>query len=112
MSASKEKRATIFHKTKGKCAYCGCKINPVAFTIDHVIPRSAGGTNHTDNLLPACKSCNLAKGSGSIEQLRIRCKFVAKFEKKTSRDVIEFCIENNLIDSLNLPEHKFYFEVM
>jgi len=112
MPISKSKRTAIFNKTGGKCAYCGCKINQYTFTIDHVTPRSYGGTNAYENLLPACKSCNSSKAQGSVEWLRIRNKFIAKFERKVSKDVIDFCIENELMEQLNLPDHKFYFEVM
>lgn len=46
------------------CAYCNDR--PIFLTIDHVTPRSQGGTNHPNNLLPACKSCNESKGSRSL----------------------------------------------
>ena len=46
------------------CAYCGDL--PIFLTIDHVIPRSQGGTNEPNNLLPACKNCNESKGSKSL----------------------------------------------
>jgi len=42
------------------CHYCG---KEPAGTIDHVIPVSQGGTNHPDNLVPACAACNYSKGS-------------------------------------------------
>lgn len=46
------------------CAYCGLKTD--LLTIDHIVPRSQGGTNDPSNLLPACKSCNESKGSRSL----------------------------------------------
>lgn len=42
----------------GPCAYCG-DLNPTQ--VDHVIPRSRGGTSDRGNLAPACRSCNLEK---------------------------------------------------
>ena len=39
------------------CHYCGGK----ATTRDHVVPRSRGGTNKPQNLVPACEPCNKAK---------------------------------------------------
>ena len=39
------------------CAYCG----ESAQTIDHVVPRSAGGEDAAPNLVPACRACNLLK---------------------------------------------------
>lgn len=44
----------------GCCAYCG-KLNPA--TLDHVIPRSAGGPTTKNNLIAACGDCNILKGS-------------------------------------------------
>lgn len=44
------------------CAYCGCetdKDNPLH--IDHMIPLSKGGQHIIDNLIPACRRCNLIK---------------------------------------------------
>ena len=49
------------------CVYCGVKLDRENRTQDHVIPRCRGG-NHMgrDNLEPACKSCNWAKGDKSL----------------------------------------------
>ena len=33
------------------------------FTLDHVVPRCAGGPDTLDNLLPACSKCNNRKGT-------------------------------------------------
>lgn len=44
------------------CAYCGCQTdenNPLH--IDHMIPLSKGGQHLIENLLPACRRCNLKK---------------------------------------------------
>jgi 5-methylcytosine-specific restriction endonuclease McrA len=48
-----------------RCVYCGSKDN---LTIDHVRPRSKGGKTTADNCVTACRSCNQAKGSMSIEE--------------------------------------------
>ena len=37
-------------------------------SLDHVIPRSKGGTNRLSNLVLACCECNQAKGSLSVEE--------------------------------------------
>ena len=34
----------------------------VALEIDHIIPRSAGGTNALENITTACVDCNVGKG--------------------------------------------------
>lgn len=44
------------------CAYC----NLPATTIDHIIPRSAGGTDSAYNYTPACVACNQEKRSAKL----------------------------------------------
>lgn len=39
--------------------------DPMAWTLDHIIPINVGGTNRRDNLQPAHRSCNGAKGDGT-----------------------------------------------
>jgi 5-methylcytosine-specific restriction endonuclease McrA len=46
------------------CAYC----DKFADTIDHIKPLKFGGTNHLDNLNPACRNCNASKGSKNIQE--------------------------------------------
>lgn len=46
------------------CAYCGEPVESGAnLHWDHVLPLTLGGANHVDNVVPACSSCNLRKGS-------------------------------------------------
>ena len=42
-----------------RCAYCDAA-GPLA--IDHLIPRAAGGTDDSHNLVRACQTCNSSKG--------------------------------------------------
>ena len=58
-----ELRSFIFGRSNGKCVYCGAK----AEEIDHVIPRSKGGTNSTYNLVASCRSCNKKKSNLSLK---------------------------------------------
>jgi hypothetical protein len=49
------------------CVYCGAKRSDGhELEIDHVIPVSAGGTSHQDNLVAACKPCNRGKAGRQI----------------------------------------------
>jgi hypothetical protein len=54
------RRKKIFVRDGSVCRYCGkdCVDNE---TIDHVIPRSQGGTDAEGNLVIACWSCNSHK---------------------------------------------------
>ena len=59
----KELKSFIFNRSNGKCVYCGAK----ATEIDHVIPRSSGGTNSTYNLVASCRSCNEKKSNLTLK---------------------------------------------
>jgi 5-methylcytosine-specific restriction endonuclease McrA len=61
------KRGRIWDKCGGRCHYCGCELHPFwTFTIDHLIPKSRGGTNAIENLVAACPDCNHAKGDSLV----------------------------------------------
>ena len=76
---NKNLREFIFSKTKGRCSYCGEK----AEEIDHIIPRSNGGTNSTNNLTPACRSCNEKKSNLSLKEFgKLMNKDYSKLEPK------------------------------
>jgi 5-methylcytosine-specific restriction endonuclease McrA len=57
-------RAWIFAEWSHACAYC----TKPADTLDHVVPRIAGGLTVAENLVPACRRCNGAKGSTDWRQ--------------------------------------------
>ena len=44
------------------CQYCGV-VRPPDLEVDHILPRSRGGTDRPDNLVAACHTCNAAKGN-------------------------------------------------
>ena len=48
-----------------RCQYCGASSD---LTVDHIIPKSRGGTDSWDNLITACKNCNNKKGNKTPEE--------------------------------------------
>ena len=61
-NAKRQFRQAIKYSFGGLCAYCRCRR---ASTLDHIKPRSKGGSNLRSNLVPACLECNHSKGSES-----------------------------------------------
>jgi 5-methylcytosine-specific restriction endonuclease McrA len=53
-------RRKAYSRDKSLCRYCG-KLVGSDFHLDHIIPKSIGGTNDSDNLATACANCNLRK---------------------------------------------------
>ena len=45
------------------------------YTPDHVVPRSAGGTNEPSNVVAACGTCQYAKGSCTLDELGLTNPF-------------------------------------
>lgn len=47
--------------------YAASHLEPLSFTIDHVIPINKGGQDTLENLAAAHRRCNLRKGDGPRE---------------------------------------------
>lgn len=103
-----ERRLAIYIRDGFSCAYCGSDLKnaaPADVTLDHLTPRSEGGSNVSGNLVTACRSCNSSRGAkhwmdfapgGSIERIfRLIVAYVnvplAKsiIAGDTSRDTLE-----------------------
>lgn len=54
-------RLAVYLRDALACVYCGASALSVAISLDHVVPRVAGGSNQPDNLVTACKPCNEAR---------------------------------------------------
>lgn len=61
-----EVREYLLEKWGRRCAYCG--IEKVPLQVEHVIPRSRGGSDRVSNLALACGSCNRKKGSATAAE--------------------------------------------
>ena len=60
MTVSPAARQFVRQRAGCRCEYCHAdeRWQFVRFTIDHVRPRSAGGSDQPDNLALACRNCN------------------------------------------------------
>jgi hypothetical protein len=72
MRYSDEKLNSIYDKTNGSCHLCNKKLSfknynargaKGSWHVDHSKAKANGGTDHLNNLFPACISCNLEKGT-------------------------------------------------
>ena len=53
-------RVYVLAKWQRKCAYCDAREVPLE--LEHIVPRSRGGSNRASNLTLACHACNQCKG--------------------------------------------------
>ena len=72
-------RRAVFVRDSFQCQYCGAG----AENVDHVIPRSRGGTHTWENVVAACKACNTRKENRLPAEagMRLRSKPAAPREK-------------------------------
>ena len=94
-SIYRNEREKLTHKNQ--CAYCGAMDVPL--TLDHLFPRSKGGSDSGDNLVYCCQSCNSAKGNKdyfSWIQQSGRKVSIAVAERYL-KNAYAYCEENGLL---------------
>ena len=65
----RENREFLYGKQKGYCAACKTYLEFRHLTVDHIISRNKGGTDHLENLQLLCGHCNSVKGARGMEYL-------------------------------------------
>ena len=61
-------RRTIYRRDGNICQYCGSKPGTVELSIDHILPRSRGGTTTWENCVLACTNCNKRKADRTPQE--------------------------------------------
>lgn len=69
------------------CFVCNATINALEYECGHIIPRSKGGENKVDNLLPICGTCNKAMSDTHLfehvrqhfQKIDCRCKMLPAY---------------------------------
>jgi len=56
-------RGNLLMRDDHRCQYCGQQAPLRQLTVDHVMPRSRGGTTAWSNVVVACGPCNRRKGN-------------------------------------------------
>jgi 5-methylcytosine-specific restriction endonuclease McrA len=99
-----EELSVMFDRTNGRCHLCGCRLvfgnygrhgARGAWHVEHSIPRARGGTDHGNNLRPACIGCNLEKSTQSTRRIRARYGRTAGPYSRDKRDRVR--LQNALI---------------
>lgn len=77
------RKRTVHERDKWMCAYCGERARTTAereeMTIDHVVPRSRGGSsNDFANLVTACRPCNGRKADRTPDEAGMRLRLVPR----------------------------------
>lgn len=67
-------RKNILQRDQYCCQYCNIDLTDKDATIDHIIPRSKGGSSSWVNMVAACRDCNLSKGNRTPKEARMELK--------------------------------------
>lgn len=65
-------RRNLMLRDGHQCQYCGKRPHVRDLNVDHVLPRSRGGTDCWENLVISCRACNLKKGRRTPEEAGMR----------------------------------------
>ena len=61
-------RRNLMLRDQHQCQYCARRPTTRELNVDHVVPRSRGGSDSWENLVTSCRSCNLKKGWRTPEE--------------------------------------------
>lgn len=64
-------RRNVFARDGNQCQYCGQQFPMSELSLDHVVPRSRGGTTSWENIVCACVACNVRKGGRTPQEARM-----------------------------------------
>src|SRR5271166_1794498 len=61
-------RFNIYARDNNTCQYCGRRFSRSELNLDHVMPRSRGGSSTWENVVCSCHNCNRRKGGRTPEE--------------------------------------------
>lgn len=67
-------RNNVFLRDHHTCQYCGKKPPYSQLTLDHVVPVVKGGKKTWDNIITACRTCNVKKGGRTPEEALMKLR--------------------------------------
>jgi 5-methylcytosine-specific restriction enzyme A len=62
-------RVRIHVRDDGICAWCGYRVDPTNWDLDHVVPRWKGGGDEDSNLVVSHPSCNRGRTPKKVDPL-------------------------------------------
>jgi len=102
-------RKNIFARDKNRCQYCGKKVPTSELSLDHVIPRTQGGTSNWKNIVCACTNCNKNKGGRRPEEAGM--KLICKPAKPNHCHLIQLKLGSNKYNSWKQFLNNAYWSV-
>ncbi|MDJ0775521.1 MAG: RNA-guided endonuclease IscB [Mastigocoleus sp. MO_167.B18] len=86
-------REYLLEKWGRECTYCGKKDVPLQ--IEHIYPKSKGGSNRVSNLCLACEKCNQKKGNRTVEEfLTTKPNLLHQIKSKAKKPLLDAAAVN------------------
>lgn len=104
-----EVREYLLEQWSRLCAYCG--VTGVPLNIDHVRPRSGGGSDRLSNLVLACVPCNQLKSNRSLDEFVTSPVALARIKSQLKPSLRDAAVMNSTRQALwrvlaaRLPTH-------
>lgn len=76
------------------CYYCECEMTQLTWTRDHIVPLSKGGSDDISNIVAACRTCNIRKGTLTASAFKIYLFNSIDIQKK--QQTANFCVDKQL----------------
>jgi len=93
-SITKKIRFEVFKRDSFTCQYCGKSAPEVILHVDHIEPKSKGGTNELFNLITACFDCNMGKKDRKLDDSTVLKKQKEELDKlNIKRQQLEMLME-------------------
>lgn len=116
MGISRSLRFVVLNRDGFRCRYCGDEPSHKKLEVDHIVPRSKGGSDIIENLVTACFDCNRGKSNKEIVAIdksltlaNIENKALVAFNKKRLEDeVVSFYTDYFLDNAPHFHELNNY----
>ena len=102
-------REYLLEKWERKCTYCSKENTPLQ--IEHINPKSKGGSNRISNLCLACEKCNKKKGNKPVEEfLKGKLQLLTKIKKQLKVSLKDAAAVNATRNAIvNMAISRFQF---
>lgn len=97
-------RKGVLIRDNHKCAYCGKGAN----TIDHIVPKSRGGTNSYSNAVACCNKCNSKKANFLLHEINMKLRWQPTHPSLYSSFLIK--VVNNQPVYISWSEYIFMYQ--
>lgn len=101
--------ALIKGRTHVECCWCKKTFEAKDITLEHILPKSCGGTNAWINLALACEPCNHGRGQCGKAECEFHKSTVPSKRQVTRVERVNKLLQGNLArtDELNQVENEY-----